>query len=201
MGKLKWHSSLWILSLGIFIIFSGACAKQEEERFSEEEESIETESSEERIEKGFSHVQMEEGEVVVRVEGDAVSGLSGDEIAIENPRMLRFFPDDEESSIKIEARTGIWNKATGHVRMEEEVTGEVNLGSATIIEHADIIDYDPVKHLLQLKGAVKIRQQHSILNAEEILIYLSDDESQVIKILARGKVSGRIFPEQLKKDN
>lgn len=191
---------LSIILLGLFVFLLGACAKKEEAR-----ESAAVKPSEEageRVEEGFSHIRMEEEKVILKVEGASVSGLDSEEVTIENPRVERFFyKEGEENSVQIEARTGIWNRKSDQVQMEEEVKGVVEFEEEIIIEHADKVAYDPSTLLLTLSGRVRIRQARSILNANEVILYLDEEGRKIIKVTAEGEVTGRIFPEELKRIN
>ena len=189
---------LSIILLGISVFLLGACAKKE---VAEEMVTVTPpEETGERVEKGFTHVQTEEGKVVLKVEGDAVNGLDTGKVTIKNPRVERlFYKGDKENSVKMEARTGTWNKNDGQVQVEDGVKGTVKFEEEITIEHADKMIYDPLTHTLDLSGKVRIKQARSVLNADEVIIYLDKEGKGIVKIMAKGKVTGRIFPEELKK--
>ncbi len=188
-----------IILLGLFVFLLGACAEKE---ITPKVPTVKPpEQSGERVEKGFTHIQMEKGKVVLRVKGDSASGLDKGKVTIKNPKVERFFyKGDEKNSIKVEGRTGIWNRKGGRVQVKEEVKGIVQFKEKIVIEHADKMAYEPSTHLLVLRGNVRIKQARSVLNAGEVKIYLDEKDGRIIKIMAEGKVSGIIFPEELKKN-
>ncbi|MCD5397764.1 LptA/OstA family protein [candidate division NPL-UPA2 bacterium] len=188
-----------IILLGLPAFLLGGCAWEEEVR---EATVVKLqEEAGERIREGFSHIEMEEGRIVLRVEGSAVSGLLGEEkLAIENPRVERFFPrEDEKNSVKIEAQTGTWDRESGQVEMEVGVEGVVRFEEEIFIEHADKMIYDPLAHFLILTGEVRLRRGRSLLEADKVTIYLDEEEGRVVKITAEGRVRARIFPEELER--
>ncbi|MCD5401894.1 LptA/OstA family protein [candidate division NPL-UPA2 bacterium] len=189
---------LLIILSGLFVFLLGACARKEEVR-----EAAAVKPREEaggRIEKGFSHIQMEEGKVILKVEGDSVSGLDREKVAIENPRVERFFHgEDRKNSVEVAAQIGTWNRESNQVEMEEEVRGVVGFEEEIVIEHADKMVYEPLAYLLTLSGRVRLRQGRSILNADKVTIYLDEKGERIVKITAEGEVSGRIFPEELRR--
>ena len=186
-----------IILLGLFIFSLGACAKKEESV-----EAVAAKSREEageRVEGGFSHVQTEEGKVILKVEGEAMSGLGKEKVTIENPRLERFlYKEDAESSVEMEAQTGIWNRKSNQIEMQEEVEGVVKFEDEIFIEHAEKMVYEPLNRLLTLSGRVRLKRARSILNADVVVIHLDEEGEEIIKITAEGKVSGRIFPEELR---
>ncbi len=191
---------LSIILSGLFAFLLGACIPKEE---TGETATIKPrEEAEERVEKGFSHIQMEGGEVVLRIEGSSVSGLlGGEKLIIEHPRVERFsHGEDRENSVKVEAQIGTWNRKSDQVEMEEEVEGVVRFEREIVIEHADKMVYDPLAHLLILTGQVRLRQGRSILHADQVTIYLDEAGEGIIKITAEGRVRAKIFPEELRDD-
>ncbi len=187
---------LLIILLGPGLFLLGACARKEEGREAAVFRPLEEIG--ERVERGFSHMQMEGGEVILKVEGDAVSGLGGEKLTIENPRVERFFPgEDGESSVEVEAQTGTWNRKSGQVEMEKGVEGVVGLEREIVIEHADKMVYEPLAHLLILTGEVRLRRGRSLLKADKVTIYLDEEAGRIVKITAEGRVRARIFPEEL----
>jgi len=179
---------LLIILLGLFVFLLGACAEKE---ITPKVPAVKPSAqSGERVEKGFSHIQMEKGK-----------GLDKNKVTIKNPRVERFFyKGDKKNSLKVEGRTGTWNRKNSRVQVEEGVKGVVQFQEKIIIEHADKMAYEPSAHLLILRGKVKIKQAQSVLNAEEVKIYLDEKKGKIIKVTAEGKVSGIIFPEELKKN-
>jgi len=115
--------------------------------------------------------------------------------------MERFFHrENAENSVEMEAQTGIWNRKGGQVEMQEEVKGVVRFEEEIVIEHADKMVYEPLSRLLTLSGRVRLRRARSTLNADVVVIELDEEGEGIIKMTAQGKVSGRIFPEELKRD-
>ncbi len=190
---------LLIILLGLFVFLLGACAEKE---ITPKVPAVKPSAqSGERVEKGFSHIQMEKGKVVLKVKGSSVSGLDKNKVTIKNPRVERFFyKGDQKDSLKMQGRAGTWNRKSSRVEVEKGVKGVVQFQEKIIIEHADKMVYEPSVHLLVLNGKVRIKRGRSVLNAEEVKIYLDEKKGKIIKITATGKVSGIIFPEELKKN-
>jgi len=191
-----------VILLGIFVFLLGACARQEKETEEMREPVVSQPSEEpgERVEEGFTHVKMEEGKVTLKVKGSSVTGLGGEKVTIEDPRVERFFyEEDGKKSLEVEAKTGTWDKKSDEVQMEDEVKGVFRFEREIIVEHADKMTYDPSAHLLNLSGKVKVRQGRSLLQANEVTIYLDTEDRKIVKMTAEGQVSGRIFPEELRR--
>ncbi|MCK4326620.1 lipopolysaccharide transport periplasmic protein LptA, partial [bacterium] len=64
------------------------------------------------------------------------------------------------------------------------------------IHHADSVCYEAKKHTIILEGRVKIERMRDILNADKVTIYLDEGHKEIIKVVAEGNVTGRIFPEK-----
>ncbi|MCD5390489.1 LPS export ABC transporter periplasmic protein LptC [candidate division NPL-UPA2 bacterium] len=186
--------SLPIVVSAAAILFFGSCAREE---VKEPEAPIEKprEESGERAE-GVTLTDMKEGEVLT-LRARAVSGLDQQMVTIEEPRVEKiFYGDDGEKSIELEADTGVWNRDSGQIEAEKEVKGVVRFEEEIIIRHADRAYYEPKKHMITLDGRVKIERKGDILNADKITIYLDEGDREIIKVVAEGNVTGRIFPEK-----
>lgn len=183
---------LSVVAVSVF----GSCARElEKEIEAAVEEPLKEEG--ERVVGGFSHIQTEEGRVVLKLEGDSVSGLGQETVTIQNPRVERFFYEgDEKNSVELEASKGLWNKDSGQVEMEKDVKGVIRFEEEIIIHHADSVCYEAKKHTIILEGRVKIERMRDILNADKVTIYLDEGHKEIIKVVAEGNVTGRIFPEK-----
>ncbi|NOX97626.1 MAG: LPS export ABC transporter periplasmic protein LptC [Nitrospirae bacterium] len=187
-----------VILLGLSVFLLGACAQKKEE--AREPAAVKPSGDTgERVEQGFTHVKMEEGKVTLKVKGSSVSGLNKETVTIKDPRVERFFYEKgKKNSLEVEAKKGTWNKKNDAVQMEEGVKGVVRFEREIVVEHADKMTYDPSAHLLNLSGKVKVRQGRSLLNANEVIIYLDKEDKKIVKMTAEGQVSGRIFPEELR---
>ena len=98
--------------------------------------------------------------------------------------------------MELEADKGVWNKDSGQVEMEKDVKGTVGFEEEIIIRHADMVHYEPKKHMITLDGRVNVERRRDILKADKVTIYLDEKEEEIIKVVAEGNVTGRVFPEK-----
>ncbi len=179
---------LSVVAISVF----GSCAREVEE----EPQALIEEPREESGEKaeGVTLTDRKEGEVLT-LWAREVSGLDQQMVTMEEPRVEKiFYEDDGEKSIELEADTGVWNKDSGQIEAEKEVKGVVRFEEEIIIRHADRACYEPKKNMIILEGRVRVERKQDILNADKVTIYLDEGEKEIIKVVAEGNVTGRVFP-------
>lgn len=198
-----------ILLSAIAILVFDSCAREEvselqtpiaREEVSEPQTPIE-ERPEERGERaeGVTFTSRVEGGLL-KLRASAVSGLDQETVTMQNPQVERiFYEEDGEKSVELEAEKGLWNRESGQIEAEKEVRGVVRFEEEIIIRHAEWACYEPKKHTIIFEGRVRIERKKDILNADKVTIYLDEESKEILKVVAEGNVTGRIFPQEKEK--